>query len=122
MEKFWEGFVKEASDNPEGHHLRRALLGNPISAAIEAKKGKKWQAAGEAYTHQLKSGFKGLGAGAAAGAGLGTVAAAVLRKKLHLGAGLGAGIGAGLGSVAGQLHGTLGHKASEIHGKYSKNK
>jgi len=56
-----------------------AIFGNEIAAALNAKKGKKLDAFGEAYGHRLGEGLKGgaLGtaAGAAAGVGAGAIAA-----------------------------------------------
>jgi hypothetical protein len=51
------------------------ILGNPITAAMNAKKGKKLDAFGEAYGHGLIEAVKGLGVGAGAGAAVGASAA-----------------------------------------------
>jgi hypothetical protein len=51
------------------------ILGNPITAAMNAKKGKKLDAFGEAYGHGLIETVKGLGVGAGAGAAVGASAA-----------------------------------------------
>lgn len=124
MEKFWDGFVKgaEAKEGPEGHHIRRMFLGNPISSAIEAKKGKKMQAFGHAYGHHLAETGKGLGVGALAGGAAGLLASAVTKGRIapHRGAGIGALGGGYLGAAAGALKGNHGAEASNIHGKYSK--
>jgi hypothetical protein len=128
-EHFFQGFVKAASkSNPEGHHIRRALLGNTISSAIEAKKGKKAEAAVDAYTHGINSTFKGMGRGASIGPGLGGLAgvgAAIAKKDPSLalhGLAHGAIAGAGLGTIAGAIKGNHGSEASKIHGQYSKDK
>jgi len=69
-----------------------ALLGNPITAAMNAKKGKKLDAFGEAYGHQLVEGVKGAGLGAGFG----------------LAAGAGAGIGAGVSGALSMQNDRLG--------------
>lgn len=111
-------------DKPEGHHFRRALLGNPVSAAVEARKGSKMKAFGEASGHNVKEQLKGLGVGGAIGAAGGAVAGALKggKKGAIKGALTGGGIGAVAGQTAGNIKGTHDSKASEIHGKYSKNK
>lgn len=132
---------KEAAaveEQPEGHIIRRALLGNPISAAIEAEPGEKMRSFGEGYGHlvaqQLLGAGKGAliggGAGALLGGGLGLAGPflpgrpvgkleAALRTAGTLGT-LGGIGGAGVGSIYGNLKGHLGQEASEIHGRRSK--
>lgn len=122
MENFWAGFVKAAEENPEGHHVRRFLLGNPISSAIEAEPGKKLKSFGSAVGHQTLTGLGGLAAGGAAGAGLGAGAGALLGKNVGHTALLGALLGGQLGGLGGSFYGQHGAKASEIHGRHSKNK
>lgn len=118
-----ERLSKTAKDeDPKGHHLRRSLLGNATSAAIEAEKGKKLKAFGEAAGNSAKNSAGGLGLGAAAGGALGAGLGALKGGKdgARRGAAAGALAGAGLGAMAGKLRGEHGAKASEIHGKYSK--
>lgn len=132
LEKAASALGKFAEQGPEGHKLRRALLGNPVSAAIEAKKGKKMDAFGKAYKHQVVEGVKGLGKGAVGGAALGAAAGAVRgavkggRKGAMQGAATGAGVGgyggAAVGGNYGAFKGTLGAEASRIHGEHSKHK
>jgi hypothetical protein len=128
MNSFWEGFEKAAAGNPEGHHGRRFLLGNPISTAIEAEPGKKMQGFGEAFKHQTIQGLKGMGIGGVGGAGLGAAAGALASlakskridpEAVKLLAALGAGGGSYLGGAIGSMVGQHGRKASEIHGRYS---
>ena len=126
MGAFWQGFEKQAEKrkDPEGHKLRRVLLGAPFSSAIEAKKGKKIKAFGESYGHGVKETLKGMGAGAAGGATVGTVGS--LARAGRRGAGKGALLGglggAYLGGLVGTVKGSLDDKSSKIHGKYSKHK
>jgi hypothetical protein len=122
MENFWNGFVKAAEEDPEGHHVRRFFLSNPISAAIEARKGKKLQAFGEAWGHGLVEGLKGMGIGGAAGAGLGALGALATKKAPGQGALMGGLTGSQLGSIYGGIKGTHGAEASKIHGRYSKHR
>lgn len=110
------GLFKVAKEGPEGHHIRRALLGNPTSAFIEAEKGKKMKAFGGAYKENLKNVVKGGLGGAAIGAATGAL------KSGKKGALTGAMIGGGVGSVGGSAYGQHGPKASEIHGRSSKEK
>jgi hypothetical protein len=112
---------KEVGKGKEPHYVRRALLGTPISAAVEAKKGKKLRAFGETYLHSLKEGLKGLGAGGAGGAGLGALAGLLSKGKLKPGAGAlyGGALGGGAGSVVGGVKGQFERKATELHGKYA---
>lgn len=122
-----------SKENPEGHKLRRALLGNPISAAIEAKPGEKLRAAGEATGHYYKETVKGLGKGLAAGGIAGGLAGGIhgaatgkgLKGSL-LSAGKGAlaggSVGGAIGSHVGAAKGHLGSEASRIHGAHSKHK
>lgn len=119
--------TKVAKGDPEGHHLRRHLLSNPVSSAIEARKGSKGKAFLEAAGNNLKETAKGTGVGAAAGSALGAAAAAAggkgpIKKRLLQGAGFGALGGAQIGAAVGGIKGNHGAKASEIHGKYSKHK
>jgi len=130
------GKEKAAASNPEGHHLRRALLGNPLSSAIEAAPGKKLDAYGEAHGHAMAEGWKGLGKGALIGGGLGAAAGALSGfKHAPPGAGLrntighglatgllGAGAGGVLGSAVGEVKGHHDAEASRIHGERSKHK
>lgn len=126
MENFWNGFIKAAGENPEGHHVRRFFLGNPVSAVIEAEKGKKLKAFGDALGHSLISMAGGASAGALGGAGLG--AAMALRKGRvplsTVGNAMrqGASHGMAAGTILGSLRGQHGREASEIHGRYSKHK
>jgi hypothetical protein len=120
-------------DDPEGHMVRRAILGNPISSAIEAKKGKKLESFGKAYKHHFVESLKGLGkggliggaGGAVAGAAHGAIKGKDLKSALR-GAGKGALIGgiggADIGSIAGSIKGQYGREASKIHGEHSKHK
>ncbi len=120
--------AKEAAENPEGHQLRRALLGNSLSSAIEAKPGSRLDAFGEATGHsmaeRLKGGLKG-GLGGAALGGAGGLALALANKgspahALGYGAGIGGGLGLIGGDLYGQIKGTHGQEASRIHGARSK--
>lgn len=121
---------KKAAAEPEGHHIRRALLGNPISSAIEARPGSRLDAAGEAYGHglaeQLKGGLKGgvLGAGLGAAGGLaaGLINKAPLGRAVGMGAGLGGGAGLLAGDIYGAFKGNHGAEASRIHGARSKHR
>ena len=126
--------LKLAAADPEGHMLRRALLGNPISSAMEAQQGQKGRAFSEALGHAQKEVLlnSALGGGLGAGVGgigtaLGAAAAAPSGKRLlgaakkaPLGALVGLGGGAFIGSGIGTMRGHLGREASEIHGRYSK--
>ena len=128
--------LAEGQDAPDKHHVRRAFLGNPVSSAIEAKKGDKLKAFGGAYVNRLKEGVKGMAAGGAAGAALGTAAAVAkggkkglskgvgkaLKKGLKGGGATGGVVGANVGGLAGDIKGNHGAKASELHAKHSKNK
>lgn len=125
MEKsaFWAGFEKQAEQGrplkeSEKHYVRRAFLGQPISSAIEARKGKKLRAFGEGALHSLKETGKGLGVGAGlgglAGAGLGA-----LKGRAGTGAAIGALLGGYGGGAVGSFKGHFGRKASELHGKYA---
>jgi len=126
-----------AEDNPEGHHVRRALLGNPISAAIEAKPGHKMNQFGKAYGHAAVESAKGTGKGLLAGGALGALGGAAHGaatghggKGRAMGALRGAGFGgavgglggASVGSLAGAIKGNHGAEASRIHGEKSQNK
>lgn len=115
---------KMASGSPEGHHVRRALLGNPISSAVEAEKGKKLRSFGSAAKHLVGQSLKGTGiggvGGAAVGAGIGALKGG--KEGAKAGARIGANIGGSIGGIAGAVRGTHGHRASEIHGANSKHK
>lgn len=131
MRSFWNGFEKAAAEDPQGHHVRRLLLGNPISAAIEAKDGKKMDAFGQAFKHHLLSSAAGIGVGGLGGAGLGAGAGAIASfakdrkidpqvvKTLAVLGGMG---GSSVGGSIGSLIGSHGRKASKIHGMHSKHK
>lgn len=124
---------KTAEASPEGHKLRRALLGNPISAAIEAKPGQRMEAYGQANGNlkgkTLGDAARGLGIGALGGALAGGLAGGLSGptgglKNALIGAGQGALLGGGAGGIAGlqvgQIRGHLGADASRIHGEHSK--
>jgi hypothetical protein len=130
--------AKVAGDTPEGHYIRRGLLGNALSSAIEAKPGEKLKAYGDAYSNSVKKTLGGAGKGLVGGSAVGGLAGAAhgaiktpgnaKTKALAAlaGAGKGALLGAGAGTAAGGLGGSLqgafGSDASKIHGKYSENK
>ena len=122
-EHFINGFCKTAAEKEEKHYLRRALLGNPISGAIKAKEGKKWQTFKDTYLHHLKNSLLGAGGGAALGSGLGALSslrkgkATALERLL-----IGAAAGFGVGGAAGSAYGTFGDKATGLHNRYAKNK
>jgi hypothetical protein len=122
---------KQAKSDPEGHQVRRALLGNPVSSAIEAKPGHKGEAFGKAFGHEAKEGLKGFGKGAVTGGAGGAIAGAVhgaakgkgLRGAISeagKGALLGGAVGGHVGGIAGTLKGRHGAEASRIHGEHSK--
>ena len=121
---FVEGFEKVAKKE-ENHQLRRALIGNPISSAIESKKGKKWESFKDAWKHQFVEGAKGLGIGAASGGAIGAMTKLhpklrhIPTKNLAI---IGAGVGSNVGATAGVIKGTHDSRATEIHNKHSKNK
>jgi hypothetical protein len=114
-----------ADEDPEGHKVRRFFLGNPVSAAIEAEKGKKLKSFGRAAGHSAVEQAKGMGIGGVGGAGLGAaIGAAVgakkgipLKRALSRGAVVGGLGGAYAGGVAGSTKGQLDRRASEIHGE-----
>lgn len=122
------GLAKQAADAPEGHHVRRFLLGNPISSAIEAKPGSRMDAYGEASGHVLSESVKGGLKGGLWGAGLGGAGGLALalankgdpKKALGYGAGLGGLAGLIGGDTYGALKGHHGAEASRIHGARSK--
>lgn len=124
--------AKIAGNTPEGHHIRRALLGPGNSAAIEAKPELAMQAKMHADGYANQQGWKGLTTGGLIGAGAGGAAGAAagahsgsLRNALVLGLGgaaLGGATGATLGGAVGSVKGTHDAAASAIHGLYSKNK
>ena len=123
---------KAAAGNLEGHHIRRELLGNSLSSAIEAKPGHKGEAFGKAYANDLKSRMKGLAVGGGGGAAVGGIGGAIHgamkggAKGALAGAGKGALIGGAIGgaggTAVGTFKGTHGDEASRIHGEHSKHK
>jgi hypothetical protein len=124
--------AKTAAENPEGHHLRRAVLGTPVSAAIEAESGSKAKAFGNTFYHGVSEQLKGLGNGAVGGGVLGGAAGAIhggltggASKALSHGL-AGAGAGAALGGYGGAAYGALkgqhGAEASRLHGEHSKHR
>ena len=123
LAKLAEG-SEPAKKEPGNHYVRRALLGNPISSAIEAEKGKKLKAFGSAAGHGLASTAKGMVGGAGVGAGVGALAslASKGRVKARVGSALGAATGGGLGAIGGAYKGNFGSKGTEIHKRYSKDK
>lgn len=129
-ENFMNGMTKaaEAKEKPDGHHVRRFLLGNPISSAIEAKKGKKSTAFGKAIGHKLVEELKGAGKGGLIGAGLGagagTISAIASKNPSNIlhGAANGGVVGSLLGAGYGSLKGNHGAEASKIHAEHSKHK
>jgi hypothetical protein len=129
--KAWDKELqKKAASNPEGHYLRRALLGNSESAAIEAKPEHAFQAKNQAEGYANQQGWKGLTHGGLAGGLLGAVGGAVAGSRAgasSLGTGLlggaaGALGGATLGSLAGSVKGNLDSTASKLHGQYSQHR
>ena len=116
--------LAEAEGKEDTHGVRRFFLGNPVSAAIEAKKGKKLKAAGEALGHSVKETLKGGLKGGLGGAAVGALAGLASRGKFKArhGALAGGAIGGYGGMGYGGLKGHLGDKATEIHQKYSKDK
>lgn len=123
FKSFLNGFTKTAKKKEENkHYVRRMLLGNQISSAIEARKGKKLESFGHAFGHQILENLKGTGLGAAGGAAAGAATAALTHRDIKHGAGAGAYLGGAIGSTIGGLKGHFDAKATEIHNKYSKNK
>lgn len=122
--KKYPGMGKEAEDNPEGHHIRRALLGNPISTEIEAEPGHKLKGFGSAAKHYAGQTLKGMGIGGAAGAGLGALGGALSKGAIKPGQGalLGGLMGANVGGQIGGFKGRHDAEASRIHGENSKHK
>lgn len=118
--------------------VRRALLGNPVSSAIEAKPGHKMEAYGKAYGHLASTTLQHMGKPTAVGAALGGAAGAahgaatgggglkarLARTAMHGGVGALAGAtgGATVGSIHGGIKGNYGAEASRIHGEHSKHK
>lgn len=125
---FEKSFEKLAKDGSEGHHLRRALLGNPISAAIEAKRGHKVRAFREAAAEVARQTARGSlvgglgGAGTAALLSLAKGKGKINKDLLTRMAARGGLLGGTVGGTYGVHKGNHGRKASEIHGKYSKHK
>ena len=116
--------TKYAKEDPEGHHLRRYLLSNPISTAIESESGKKTKGFGEALGHNITEQLAGIGKGMTVGSGLGALGGIA---KLHTGGVIpamasGAILGAHIGGLYGFLKGQHGSEASRIHGKHSKHR
>lgn len=111
-------------EKPEGHHIRRALLGNATSSAIEAEKGKKLKAFGGALKHEVGQSLKGTAIGGAAGAALGAGIGALKGGKSGAGTGalLGLAGGSQVGNIAGSIRGRHGEEASRLHGEHSKHK
>lgn len=131
--KDWDkALQKKAAEDPEGHHLRRALLSTPVSAAIEAEPGSKGTAFGNTVLHGVGEQLKGFGKGAVGGGVLGGAAGAIhggltggASKALSQGL-AGAGAGALLGGYGGATYGALkgqhGAEASRLHGEHSKHR
>jgi hypothetical protein len=124
------------------------LLGNPLTAAINARKGKKLEAYKDAYGNAITDTRIGAGVGAlaggAAGAGVGLTRGArkigygILRKSGNYGKGFGRGLGVGvnralvaagagaagagagtiIGAEAGNIQGNLGKRAQELRHRY----
>jgi len=123
MQHFWVGFAKAAKENPEGHYIRRALLGNPLSSAIEAKGGEKVDSFRRAMIHGVDETLQGMGVGAAMGAGLGMASSLASNRASHGEAALlGGSLGGALGGTVGLLYGRFSGEASRIHGEHSKYK
>jgi len=114
------------------HRLRRFMIGNPASAALEADKGKKTDAFADAFKHQLAETWKGRSVGAAGGAATGGLLGWNMPAQ-HRGSGtkgqtaalIGTGLGllgAGVGGLFGKLKGKLDEEADAIHQRYSSQK
>jgi hypothetical protein len=118
---FNAGFEKVAKEK-EDHTMSRALLGNPVSAAVHARKGEKLKAGGHALKHLAGQSLKGLGIGAGAGSLVGAGVGALKGGKegAKRGALIGGGLTGYLGGAAGALKGHLGSEATKIHKKYQK--
>jgi hypothetical protein len=114
---FAQGFEKIAKEK-EDHTLSRVALGNPISAAIHAGKGKKLKAFRRAYGHAMIESLKGAGMGGAIGAAGGAAIGAAKHGKLKNGLMLGGLGGAYAGLVAGGIKGNYGSAAGKIHKQY----
>jgi hypothetical protein len=107
----------------EKHYLRRAAMSTPLSAAVEAEKGKKLRAFGGTAGHLAAETGKGMIGGALAGLGVNAGIKALKKGKLRgMDPSLAAAAGSIIGGDIGSLRGNYGRKASELHGKYSKNK
>ena len=65
----------------EKHYVRRALLGTPISGAIEARKGKKLETFGKTLGHGVVHGLVGGAGGAMAGGLLGAAGGAIAKGR-----------------------------------------
>lgn len=109
-----DNFVeKTAASDEDKRYLRRALLGNPISAAIEAPKGERLKRFGKAQGHSLAEAGKGALGGALGG---GLVGAAMGGKGSRgPGALLGAALGGMGGAAIGGVKGQFDEKATKIH-------
>ena len=108
------------------------LIGNPLTSALNARKGKKWDAYKDAYGNQVGDTIAGGLTGVAAGTGIGAVSSlhpkigarfarsAAKRgiSKAGVGAIIGAVGGGYLGSGIGHLHGSFGARAREIRHRY----
>jgi len=97
--------------------IKRTLLGNPISAALDAKKGKRIEAYTDALGHQW--GQEGLGAlkGLAGGAALGGAYGA-LTGNFPAGLIQGAAAGGSAGRMYGGYKGHMDEKATEIYRRH----
>jgi len=121
---------KKAASNPEGHYLRRALLGNAESAAIEAKPEHAFQAKNQAESYIKQQGWKGFTGGGLAGGALGAAGGALAglssgASPVHaglLGGAVGALGGSILGGAAGSVKGNLDSTASKLHGQHSQHR
>lgn len=118
-DNFWNGFEKRAEEKKEKRHLvRRMLLGNPVSSAISAEKGKKLKAYAENYKADLPVALKGLGVGSAGGAAIGALAGG--KGNRRLGAAAGGYLGGILGSAGNMMKHTLSPESQKLHDKYKK--
>jgi len=144
MSEVVKGRLIELSDKVDdmiefgsGEEVATALLGSPTVAAYKARKGKKWDAAKEAYGNTLVDTTIGATSGAVGGAGLGIAAlktkagrriaarvgnvARFPRGRGRLAAAAAAtGAVAGLygGAISGKVHGEHSKKAREIRSRY----
>jgi hypothetical protein len=120
---FWRGFEKQAEDDPSGHHVRRFVLGLPMSSALEAKGfGNKARVAITAGRHVASGSLKGGTVGGLGGGALGALLAAkhgVSPAMITAAAVVGATIGSQLGSSVGRLVAEQDDEASQIHSMYT---